>query len=306
MAAALLAAMIFMRHNRQMRLEGLRNERLRHAQADLAHMNRVSTMGELTASLAHDIKQPIAAALLDAKSCIRQLKHEPSNIEEAESAAARMVNSLNRASEIVGRIGRLFKKDTLQRELVDINELVTEMADLMRTEAVRHGVSVRLDLEPALPQIVGDRVGLQQVLLNLMLNGIEAIRDTGSNGILSVKSRLHDESALTISISDTGAGVCRRAGAGNLQNILHDEAIRDRHGTVDQPLHYRGTWGTTLGDKERAAWGGVSLHNSQQHGCCSRHEKDRRLEVDLSRVTRTMPAAKMSVPGIFRQLTTIR
>jgi signal transduction histidine kinase len=135
------------------------------------------------------------------------LIREPSNIEGARSAAARFVKDVTRAAEIIRRIGQLFKKDTVQREPIDINELVTEMADLMHSEAVRHGVSLRLDLEPALPQIVGDRVGLQQVMLNLMANGIEAIRDTGSGGFLSVKSRLDDDGALAIAVIDTGPGV---------------------------------------------------------------------------------------------------
>lgn len=206
-AVALLGALIFMRHKRQMRLEWLRNERLRQVQADLAHLNRVSMMGELAASLAHDIKQPMAAALVNAKTCMRWLDRAPSDIEMAQSAATRTVKDLTRASEIVGRIGRLFKKETVQQEIVDINELITEMADLMKGEAALHRVSIKLDLEPALPRITGDRVGLQQVFLNLMLNGIEAIRDTGSSGALCVKSRPHEENALVVEVSDTGPGV---------------------------------------------------------------------------------------------------
>lgn len=207
LAAGLVIGLVFIRHKRQLQLEWLRNERLRQAQADLAHVNRVSMLGELTASLAHDIKQPLTAALLNAKTCMLWLNRPQSDTDMAHSAATRIVNDLTHASEIIGRIGQLFKKEAVRQEPIDINKLITDMADLMRSEAVRHGVTVRLDLEPGLPEIVGDRVGLQQVLLNLMLNGIEAILDTGSGGILTVKSSQHDEGALEIAVSDTGPGV---------------------------------------------------------------------------------------------------
>ena len=204
---SLLAAAIYTYHTWQRRLEEERNERLRHAQADLAHISRVSTMGELTASLAHDIKQPIAAAILDAKSCLRWLNREPPDTGAAQNAASRMVHDVTRASEIIGRVERLFKKDIVGKERVDINELIREMVALMQSEAVRHDVSISTDLETGLPLIVADRVGLQQVMMNLMLNGIEAIRETGSERVLTVKSRREDQSALLISVSDTGVGL---------------------------------------------------------------------------------------------------
>lgn len=206
-ALCLLAAAIYMYRKRQMRLEVERNERLRHAQADLAHMSRVSTMGELAASLAHEIKQPIAAAVLDAQTCLRWLRREPPNTVEAQNAASRAVQDITRASGIIGRVARFFKKDGIERERVDINELVLEMVDLMRAEAQRHKVLIHTDLELGLPQIMADRVGLQQVMMNLMLNGIEAIRETGSDGVLTVRSGQDSPSMLIISVSDTGIGV---------------------------------------------------------------------------------------------------
>jgi signal transduction histidine kinase/streptogramin lyase len=206
-ALLLVGVAIYIFRRRQLMLEEERNERLRHAQADLAHMDRVSTMGELTASLAHEIKQPIAAAITDAKTCLRWLNREQPDTVEAQNAALRVIHDVNRASEIIGRVGLLFKKEVVQKELVDMNELVREMVDLLQSEAERHTISIHTDLEVGLPQTMVDRVGLQQVLMNLMVNGIEAIRDMGTGGVLTVKSRLDGQGALMISVSDTGVGI---------------------------------------------------------------------------------------------------
>ncbi len=146
-------------------------EALRLAQSDLAHVNRVTTMGELTASLAHEVNQPIAAAVTDANTCLRWLTRDQPDLEEAREAASRMVKDASRAAEIVSRIRVLFKKGTPQRELVDINQIIREMVALMRGEATRHSISVQTELAGDLPQLVGDRVQLQQVLMNLMING---------------------------------------------------------------------------------------------------------------------------------------
>src|SRR3984893_12626811 len=152
-------------------------EALRLAQSDLAHVNRVTTMGELTASLAHEVNQPIAAAVTDAKTCLRWLTRDQPVLEEAREAASRMVKDASRAAEIVSRVRALFQKATPERELVDINQVIREMAALMRGEATRHSVSVRMELAADLPQLIGDRVQLQQVLMNLMINGLDAMKD---------------------------------------------------------------------------------------------------------------------------------
>src|SRR5215469_3261157 len=181
-------------------------ERLRNAQAELAHINRVSTMGELTASLAHEIKQPISAAMTDAQTCMRWLACERPEVAEAREAASRLVKDVTRANEIIGRIGSLFKKHVPMRELIDVNELIREMIGLMRSEASRYSISIRSELADGLPQIMADRVGLQQVLMNLMLNGVEAMRDMIAPGTLTIVSRRND-GQLTVSILDTGVGV---------------------------------------------------------------------------------------------------
>jgi PAS domain S-box-containing protein len=182
-------------------------ERLRQAQADLAHINRISTMGELAASLAHEIKQPISAAMIDARTCSRWLTRDRPDLAEAQTAASRVVKDVARASEIIGRVRSLFKKDSLQHEEVDINELIQEMIALLRGEASRHSISIHSDLSPDLPPIMADRVQLQQVLMNLMLNSIEAMKDMNTPGKLTIKSQQDDSGQLLISVMDTGVGI---------------------------------------------------------------------------------------------------
>ena len=180
-------------------------ERLRQVQADLAHLNRVTTMGELTASLAHEIKQPISAAVTDAKTCLRWLDRDNPDLAEARDAASRMVNDVMRAADIISRIRLLFQKGTPQPEIVDVNELIREMFVLLRSEANRYSISIRTELADDLPRVMADRVQLQQVFMNLMLNGIDAMKETTGKGELTIKSEAADDQLL-ISVSDTGVG----------------------------------------------------------------------------------------------------
>jgi signal transduction histidine kinase/PAS domain-containing protein len=182
-------------------------ERLRQAQADLAHINRVTTMGELTASLAHEIKQPIAAAVINARTCLRWLGRDDPDVSEARQAASRLVTDVTRAADIISRISFLFKKGVLQHELVDVNELIREMIVLLRSEAARYSISIHESLANDLPKLMADRVQLQQVFMNLMLNGIEAMKDMGTAGELTIRSQQGDSSQLLISVGDTGAGL---------------------------------------------------------------------------------------------------
>jgi signal transduction histidine kinase len=182
-------------------------ERLRQAQADLAHINRVTTIGELTVSLAHEIKQPIAAAATDAKTCLRWLTRDHPDVEEAREAASRVVKDATRAAEIISRIRSLFEKGEAQRELLDVNEVIEDMITLLRSEAARYSISIRSELANDLPKIMADRVQLQQVFMNLMLNGIEAMKDMGPRGELTIHSQQHPDRQLLISVSDTGVGL---------------------------------------------------------------------------------------------------
>ena len=186
-------------------------EALRQAQADLAHMSRVTTMGELTASLAHEIRQPISAAVTNAKTCLRWLSRDEPDVAEACEAASRLVKDVTRAADIIGRISSLFKKDALQRELVDVNELIREMIVLLRSEASRYSISIRTELAEDLPKVMADRVQLQQVLMNLMLNAIDAMKETTGGGELTIKLEAGN-AQLLISVSDTGVGLRQEQG----------------------------------------------------------------------------------------------
>ena len=184
----------------------LASEALQEAHADLVHISRVTTMGELTASLAHEINQPITAAVTNANACLRWLAGAQPDVEEAREAASRIIKDGTRAAEIISRIRLLFKKGVPQRESVDVNEVIQEMIILLRGEAARYSISIRADLSAGLPKVKADRVQLQQVFMNLMLNGIDAIKELSAAGELTVKSE-RAESGLTISVSDTGVGL---------------------------------------------------------------------------------------------------
>jgi len=173
--------------------------------SDLAHVNRVSMMGELAASLSHELKQPITATVTNAKTSIRWLRRDQPDLDEACEASERIVEDGKRAADIIDRLRSLYKKAPSQRELVDINEIVKEMVVLLRGEAHRYGVSIRTDLAPDLPKITADRVQLQQVLMNLMLNAIEAMKETG--GIVTVSSKRDHDGGVLTSVSDTGVGL---------------------------------------------------------------------------------------------------
>jgi PAS domain S-box-containing protein len=179
-------------------------EKLRQLEADLAHIDRVSTLGEMAASLAHEIKQPLSAAITSANSCIEWLAHRPPNLDRARAAAAKIDKYGNRAAEIIDRIRSLYKKSPPQRELVDVNGIVEEMLTLLKGEATRASIAMRTDLSAELPEIMADRVQLQQVFMNLVLNAIEAMADSG--GELTVNSELQDDQ-LQFSVSDTGVGL---------------------------------------------------------------------------------------------------
>jgi C4-dicarboxylate-specific signal transduction histidine kinase len=180
---------------------------LRQAESDLARVSRVTTMGELTASLAHEVNQPIAAAVTDANTCLRWLNREQPDVEEAREAASRVVKDATRAAEIISRVRLLFKKGAAQRELVDINEIIREMVALMRSEIARNSISVRTELAEDIPQIMGDRVQLQQVLMNLMINGVDAMKEMSGTRRLDIKSQRAENNELTVSVADTGVGL---------------------------------------------------------------------------------------------------
>jgi C4-dicarboxylate-specific signal transduction histidine kinase len=198
LAAALIASL-----SEQKRAE----EALREAQADLAHVSRVTTMGELCASLAHEVNQPIAAAVANADACLNWLARDNPNLEEARECATRIVEDGTRAAEIIGRIRLLCKKGTPQRELVDVNEVIQELTVLLRSQITRYVISVRMELAADLPQVRGDRVQLQQVMMNLMMNSIDAMKDVDGTRELAIKSHRSGKEQLMVCVSDSGVGL---------------------------------------------------------------------------------------------------
>ena len=181
-------------------------ERLRQLEADLAHINRVNMMGELAAALAHEIKQPIAASITSANALRRWLAHDPPDLERAQATAARIEQDANRAADVINSLQSFYRTGTpAERHIVDVKEIIREMTVLLRVEADRHSIKIHPELEADTPKTLANRVQLQQVFMNLMLNAIEAMKDTG--GELTIRSRANPEGRLIVSISDTGIGL---------------------------------------------------------------------------------------------------
>jgi signal transduction histidine kinase len=182
-------------------------EALQQAQADLARVSRVTTMGELTANLAHEVNQPITAAVTNANACLRWLAADPPNLAEARAAARRIVNDGTRAAEIVSRTRQLFEKSAPHRQPVDIDEVIRETILLLNGEAARHAISIRQLLASGFPEVMGDRIQLQQVVMNLIMNSIEALKEVEGARELVVKSRRTGEEEVLVSVSDSGVGL---------------------------------------------------------------------------------------------------
>src|SRR5690349_14587941 len=182
---------------------------LRQARADLARVNRVTTVAELTASLAHEVSQPVSAAVINGHACLRWLGGDTPNLEEARAAATRMVSDGTRAAEIISRIRLLFNKGTPQRELLDVNQVIREIILLLRGELERYSISVRPDLAAGLPLVMADRVQLQQVMMNLISNSIDAMKDLDGEQAreLAIKSQPAENEQLMVSVTDTGVGL---------------------------------------------------------------------------------------------------
>ncbi len=182
-------------------------EGLRKAQADLAHANRVTTMGELSASLAHEINQPISGAITNASTCMRRLDREQPDIEGARAAASLIIRDANRAAEIINRVRLFFRKGVVTKERLNLNEMIREMEILLHNEATQHSVSVQTKFAADQPLIVADRIQLQQVLMNLMINGIDAMKAVDGPRQLTLGTQNHSDKLLLVSVEDTGVGL---------------------------------------------------------------------------------------------------
>ena len=183
-------------------------EALQQAQAELAHVTRVTTLGELTASIAHEVNQPLAAIVTNGEACLRWLGQEPPQLDEVRSAVESMISDGVRASEVVWGLRSLSKKTDPQRTALSLNDIIDEVILLVQREVLNHRVSLRLELEPALPAVLGDRVQLQQVIMNLLINGIQAMAAvTDRPRELSVRSHRHEGDQALIEVQDTGVGI---------------------------------------------------------------------------------------------------
>jgi PAS domain S-box-containing protein len=182
-------------------------EALRHALADLAHANRVSTMGELTASLAHEVSQPISAAITNADACLRWLTRDEPDLDHAREAAAKSVKDGRLAGDIIQRIRQLFKRGAPERDWVDVNDVIQEMLVLTRGQAKQYSIAVRVELATRLPPVLGDRVQLQQVMMNLIINSIDALKDVEGTRELAIQSCQLEDGRVLVSVSDTGVGL---------------------------------------------------------------------------------------------------
>jgi C4-dicarboxylate-specific signal transduction histidine kinase len=183
-------------------------EALQAARADLTRVARITTIGELTASIAHEVNQPLAAVVANADACVAWLGLAQPDLAEARAAAERATQGATRASEVIARIRSLIRKSAPEREKVQLNQVIEETAALVAGQASRHGVSIETELAPDLPCVPGDRIQLQQVLLNLMINGIEAMTGTVDRPRrLLIRSEAHDSGQVRISVRDTGVGI---------------------------------------------------------------------------------------------------
>jgi PAS domain S-box-containing protein len=199
-------------------IEGKRaEEKLHKAQAELAHVTRVTTMGELVASIAHEVNQPLAAIISNGSACLRWLMGDAPNLEEARETARRVIRDGNRASEVINRIRALVRKTASDKVQLDINQAVQEVVDLTEHEAVRKGVALLTELASDLPFVLGDRVQLQQVILNLIMNGVEAMASVADRPReLLIRSSQREADQVLVSVQDSGIGIDRQ----NLEKIF--------------------------------------------------------------------------------------
>jgi C4-dicarboxylate-specific signal transduction histidine kinase len=182
--------------------------RYREMQMEVAHANRVATMGQLTASIAHEVNQPIAAAVTNAEAALLWLGARSPDIEEARQAIGRIVQDARRAGKVIGRIRELIKKAPTRKGLVDINEAIREVIELTRGEAARNGASVQMALAKDLPLIEGDRVGLQQVVLNLVVNAVQAMCAVAEGQReLFITTARGDPNGVVVTVKDSGPGL---------------------------------------------------------------------------------------------------
>jgi C4-dicarboxylate-specific signal transduction histidine kinase len=181
---------------------------LRKAQAELAHVTRVTTLGEMTASIAHEVNQPLAGVVANAAACLRWLDRETPDLDAVRRSVEWIIDDGNRASEVIRRVQALANKTDIEKVPLDINDVARDVVALVQRQLMSHQVSLRMELAPALPMILGDRVQLQQVIINLVMNGIEAMHSvTDRPRELVIRSRQDEPRQVLVTVTDCGVGI---------------------------------------------------------------------------------------------------
>ncbi len=184
-----------------------RSAELMKTQTELAHLSQVLSMGELTASIAHEINQPLTAVVTHGHACAEWLSANPPNLEKAQQTVQRIIQDGTRAGAVISRIRALFKKEAPAKDWLDINDVIHELTTFLRDDAMRRRIVIRTDLVPGLAKVRGDRVQLQQVVLNLMMNGMDAMAETaGRTRELVIRAR-GDKSEIVVCVEDSGMGL---------------------------------------------------------------------------------------------------
>ena len=204
-----VAYVLDLTERKRVEAEARENEqRYREAQLELAHVTRVTTLGELTASIAHEVNQPLAAVVANAQACLRWLDRDTPDLDGARRSVEWIIDDGNRANEVIRRVRALAKKTDIEKVALDVNDVVRETIPLVQRELISHQVLLRMELAPTLPMILGDRVQLQQVIINLVMNGIESMQSvTDRPRELVVRSRQDETQQVLVSVADCGVGI---------------------------------------------------------------------------------------------------
>ena len=233
---------------------------LQRARAELAHVTRMTTLGELTASIAHEVNQPLTGVVSNADACLRWLSAQPPNLEEARLAVERVADDGIRASEVIRRVRALARRAPLQKSWLDINEPITDVAALIRNELRQNRVTMDLHLASGLPPVLGDRVQLQQVILNLIMNAVEAMSGAdATTRELSIRSEKDDLEGVVVTVRDSGSALDPKT-----LDQLFDAFYTTKQGGIGMGLAISRTiveahGGRTVGQPERSAWGHLSV-----------------------------------------------
>ena len=183
-------------------------EAMHQAQAELAHVTRVTTLGELAASIAHEVNQPLTGIVINGAASLRWLNHQPPALDETRSSVESMIKDAQRASEVIHRVRALSKKTEPEKAALDINDVIQEGVRLMQREVFGHATSLRLELASALPPVVGDRVQLQQVIINLAINAIQAMTSVPERQReLLIRSQAVEADQVSVEVVDAGTGI---------------------------------------------------------------------------------------------------